>query len=147
VAVKALASAAPAGTVLAFDFGMKRIGVAVGETATRTAHPLLTLANRGAILGEVAVLIAEWRPVLLLVGLPTHADGTPHTMTARARGFASRLRGQFPLPVQLVDERFTTREASSALREASASATTRKDARDAIAAQIMLQAYLDQRAS
>src|SRR5215813_3158104 len=141
----ALASAAPAGTVLAFDFGTRRIGVAVGETAVGVAHPLATLANRDPTLDEIAALVAEWRPVLLLVGLPTHADGTPHAMTAKARRFAARLRARFALPVALSDERFTTREASSSLREASGSATKRKAARDAVAAQILLQAYLDQR--
>jgi putative Holliday junction resolvase len=147
VAVTALASATPAGTVLAFDFGARRIGVAVGETAIGVAHPLTTLANRDAILDDIAALVAEWRPALLLVGLPTHADGTPHGMTARARRFASRLRERFILPVSLADERFTTREATSVLRDASGSASVRKVARDAVAAQIMLQAYLDQHAT
>jgi putative Holliday junction resolvase len=142
-----LASATPAGTVLAFDFGVKRIGVAVGETTIGVAHPLITLANRDAILDDIAALVAEWRPAQLLVGLPTHADGTPHAMTGRARRFASRLRERFALPVSLADERFTTREASSQLREASGSASVRKGARDAVAAQILLQAYLDQYAS
>jgi len=147
VVVTALASAAPAGTVLAFDYGAKRIGVAVGETATGIAHPLVTLANRDATLDEIAALIAEWRPALLLVGLPTHADGTAHAMTARARRFASRLHARFALPVALADERFTTREATSALRDASDSASVRKGARDAVAAQVLLQAYLDEHAA
>jgi putative Holliday junction resolvase len=143
----ALASAVPAGTVLAFDFGTRRIGVAVGETKVGVAHPLATLANRDTTLNEIAALVAEWRPALLLVGLPTHADGTPHAMTSRARRFAAGLRARFALPVALSDERFTTREASSALREASGSASRRKAARDAVAAQILLQAYLDRRAA
>ena len=145
--VTALASAAPAGTVLAFDYGAKRIGVAVGEMATGIAHPLVTLANRDATLDEIAALIAEWRPAVLLVGLPTHADGTTHAMTARAHRFGSRLRERFALPVAFADERFTTREATSALRDAGDSASVRKAARDAVAAQIMLQAYLDQHAA
>jgi putative pre-16S rRNA nuclease len=144
VAVTASASAAPAGTVLAFDFGTQRIGVAVGETSLGVAHPLTTLANRGGQhFDAIAELIAEWRPVFLLVGLPTHADGTPHVMTTRARRFAGELRRRFALPVAFGDERFTTREASS--RSRGASARARKDMRDSLAAQVLLQAYLDGR--
>jgi len=143
MAVTALASAAPAGTVLAFDFGTRRIGVAVGETSLRVAHPLTTLANRGSQhFDAIADLIAEWRPALLLVGLPTHADGTPHVMTARSRRFASELRRRFALPVVFGDERFTTREAAS--RSRGASARARKHMRDSLAAQVLLQAYLDE---
>jgi putative Holliday junction resolvase len=83
--------------------------------------------------------------VLLLVGLPTHADGTPHAMTDRARRFAVELRGRFPVPVAFADERFTTKHALSKLREAGASSRAREAARDSLSAQIMLQAYLDAR--
>ena len=84
------ASAAPAGTVLAFDFGTERIGVAVGETELGVAHPLAIVSNRAGAerFRAIDALIAEWRPALLLVGLPTRADGTPHEMTARVRRFA-----------------------------------------------------------
>lgn len=145
MAVKRTASAAPAGTVLAFDYGTQRIGVAVGETATAVAHPLTTLVHRHshAPFERIAALVTEWRPALLLVGLPTHADGTPHAMTARARRFAEELRRRFAVPVAFADERFTTQHARSALRESGASPRARDDARDSVAAQIMLQAYLD----
>jgi putative Holliday junction resolvase len=145
MAARKNASAAPAGTVLAFDFGTRRIGVAVGEAQLRLAHPLATLDNGGGNehFERIAALIAEWHPVLLLVGLPTHADGTPHAMTDRARRFAAQLGSRFGLPVAFADERFSTREASSSLREASATRRARKDARDALAAQVFLQAYLD----
>jgi len=145
VAVNVTASANPAGSVLAFDFGTRRIGVAVGETEVRVAHPLGTLANSraGEHFERIAELIAAWQPVLLLVGLPTHADGTPHAMSARARGFAAQLRRRFRLPVAFGDERFTTREAAASLRAASPSARIRKQARDSVAAQIVLQDYLD----
>ena len=138
-------SAAPAGTVLAFDFGTERIGVAVGETQLGVAHPLATLGHRrgNGHFADIAALIAEWRPVLLLVGLPTHADGTPHAMTVRARRFAEQLRGRFALPVEFGDERFTTREAALALRDATAGGRNRDSVRDQVAAQILLQAYLD----
>lgn len=141
------ASAGPAGTVLAFDYGTQRIGIAVGETATAVAHPLTTLARRQARtpFERIAALISEWHPTLLLVGLPTHADGTPHAMTAQSRRFAEELRGRFALPVAFADERFTTKHALSALRESGASRRARDDARDSVAAQIILQAYLDAR--
>ena len=141
------ASAAPAGTVLAFDFGTERIGVAVGETELGVAHPLATVSNRAGAepFGAIEALITEWRPALLLVGLPTRADGTPHAMTARARRFARQLEGRFTLPVAFTDERFTTRAASSALRDAAPRARDRKVGRDSVAAQIILQDYLDRR--
>ncbi len=141
------ASAAPAGTVLAFDFGTERIGVAVGETELGVAHPLAIVSNRAGAerFRAIDALIAEWRPALLLVGLPVRADGTPHEMTARARRFARQLEGRFALPVAFCDERFTTRAASSALREAATRARDRKAVRDSVAAQLILQDYLDER--
>jgi putative Holliday junction resolvase len=144
-----MSSAPPAGTVLAFDFGTQRIGVAVGESRLGLAHPLTTIANAatGQRLGAIEALIAEWKPALLVVGLPTHADGGPHAMTARARRFAHELEDRFALPVKLCDERFTTRSAAGALREAGARGAARKSARDRVAAQLILQAYFDQRQS
>src|SRR5215831_1165227 len=140
-------SAPPAGTVLAFDFGTRRIGVAVGDVRLGLAHPLTTIENASTVqqLDAIGTLIAEWKPALLVVGLPTHADGTPHAMTARARRFARQLEGRFALPVAFCDERFTTHGAASALREAGARGAKRKSARDRIAAQLILQAYFDQR--
>jgi len=142
-----MSSAPPAGTVLAFDFGTQRIGVAVGETRLRLAHPLTTIENSsaGQTLGAIETLLTEWKPAFLVVGLPTHADGAPHAMTARARRFARELEQRFALPVMLCDERFTTHGAASALREAGARGEGRKMARDRVAAQLILQAYFDQR--
>ena len=141
------ASAAPAGTVLAFDLGTQRIGVAVGETELGVAHPLATVSSRASAerFRAIEALITEWRPALLLVGLPTHADGTPNEMTARARRFARQLEGRFTLPVAFTDERFTTRAASSALRDAATRPRDRKAVRDSVAAQLILQDYLDRR--
>ena len=81
---------APA-TVLAFDFGTRRIGVAVGNTITRTAQPLTTVSASDARerLAAIADLVTQWQPQMLVVGVPVHADGTPHAMTARARDFAT----------------------------------------------------------
>ena len=140
-------SAPPAGTVLAFDFGTRRIGVAVGDVRLGLAHPLTTIENASTVqqLDAIGTLIAEWKPALLVVGLPTHADGEPHAMTACARRFARQLEGRFALPVTLCDERFTTHGAAAALREAGARGAKRKSARDRIAAQLILQAYFDQR--
>jgi len=138
-------SASSAGTVLAFDFGTQRIGVAVGETRTGLAHPLVTIAaTRGdEWLREVTALVAEWHPALFVVGLPTHADGVPHAMTARAQRFGRQLERQFSIPVEFCDERFTTQGASDALREAGARSRERKRVRDQVAAQLILQDYLD----
>ena len=97
---------------LAFDFGTQRIGVATGNTVTRTAQPLRTVADAGASrFDAIAKLIAEWQPDALVVGVPFHPDGAPHDNTERARRFARQLQGRFQLPVHEVDERYTTTEA------------------------------------
>lgn len=131
--------------VLAFDFGRKRTGVAVGSQELGLAHPLATVdaektANRFSSIGE---LITEWRPVLLVVGLPVHADGTEHELTRLSRRFAQRLEGRFSIPVALVDERYTSLSASSALREAGVKGKKQKPMLDQVAAQLILQAYFN----
>jgi putative Holliday junction resolvase len=143
----AMSSAHSGGCVLAFDFGTRRIGVAVGDTGVGLAHPLATVpsAHGDECLRAIEALVAEWQPALLVVGLPTHADGVPHAMTERARRFAGQLERRFRLPVELCDERFTTHGASDALREAGARGRERKAARDRVAAQLILQDYLDRR--
>jgi putative Holliday junction resolvase len=100
---------------LAFDFGTKRVGVASGNTLTRTATPLRTVAAEGdARFAALGALVAEWQPDALVVGVPYHPDGAPHDNTARAQRFARQLRGRFKLPVHEVDERYTTTEAHAA---------------------------------
>ena len=97
---------------LAFDFGTKRVGVASGNTLTRTATPLRTVAAEGdARFAALGALIAEWQPDALVVGVPFHPDGAAHDNTARAQRFARQLHGRFKLPVHEVDERYTTTEA------------------------------------
>jgi putative Holliday junction resolvase len=147
VAAAVISSAAPAGTVLAFDFGTQRIGVAIGETGIGVAHPLATIAAKSGRerFEAIGALIEEWRPVLFVVGLPTHADGTAHAMTARALRFARQLKGRFGLPVTCCDERFTTYDAELALRGAGVRGRAGKTVRDQVAAQLILQSYLDQR--
>jgi putative Holliday junction resolvase len=100
---------------LAFDFGTRRVGVASGNSLTRTATPLTTLAQHGAArLDAIAALVDEWRPAELVVGVPRHPDGAAHVNTGRARRFARELRSRFGLTVHEIDERYTTTAARSA---------------------------------
>jgi putative Holliday junction resolvase len=124
------------GTVLAFDFGLKRIGVAVGEPELRTAHPLRAVSD----FSEIQKLVEEWKPASLVVGLPTSAKGEPHKMTRQAEDFARRLERRFKLPVARVDERYTSVEAEHRLRG------VKKKAIDSVAAQLILEQYFDQAA-
>lgn len=104
----------PATSYLAFDFGTRRVGVACGNSLTRGATPLSTIAATGdARFESIARLIAEWRPDALVVGVPRHPDGAAHENTLRAERFARQLRGRFGLPVHEVDERYSTVEAAS----------------------------------
>jgi putative Holliday junction resolvase len=109
------ASATPrAQTFLGFDFGLKRTGVAAGNSLLRQASPLATVAAEGdARFAPIGKLIAEWRPDALVVGVPVHPDGTPHDNTRRAQRFARQLHGRFGLPVHEVDERYSTTEAAA----------------------------------
>jgi len=100
---------------LAFDFGVRRVGVATGNSLTRTATPLTTVAAEGeARLAAIAALIDEWRPAALVVGVPRHPDGAAHANTERARRFGRQLAARFGLPVHEVDERYTTTDAKRA---------------------------------
>ena len=135
----------PDGTVLAFDFGEKRIGVATGETLLGSAHPLTVIRaesndDRFAAIGK---LIAEWQPVQLVVGLPTHADGTPHETTRLAQKFAERLRRRFHLPVAFADERLTSLDAEARLRETGRDSRSARPLLDAVAAQLILQTWFE----
>ena len=136
------------GTVLAFDFGEKRIGVAVGESQLALAHPLTTIVSERTQMrfAAIADLIAEWHPRLLVVGLPVHMDDTEHALTSRARRFARQLEGRFGLPVALVDERLSTFAAVELLHAAGVGARRQKPVRDQVAAQTILQTYFDQHA-
>jgi putative Holliday junction resolvase len=101
-------------TYLAFDFGLKRVGVASGNTLTGTAQPLRTVAATGdARFAAISRLVDEWRPDALVVGVPFHPDGAEHENTLRARRFARQLHGRLRLDVHEVDERYTTTEAHS----------------------------------
>lgn len=140
-----LSACLPEGTVLAFDFGLRRIGIAIGETVAGSARPLTVIdardnATRFAAIGHV---IAQWQPVLLVVGLPFSLDGQATDMTARCRRFANQLHGRFGLPVTLVDERITSAEAETQLRQHSHDWRQRKPLLDATSARIILQNYLN----
>ncbi|WP_059284337.1 MULTISPECIES: Holliday junction resolvase RuvX [Aquitalea] len=138
-------SAMPEGTVLAFDFGERRIGVAMGETMLGIAHPLLTIDTEltDARFAAIGKLIDEWRPSQLVVGLPMHQDDTEHQMTQLARRFANRLKGRFGLPVWLVDERLTSVIAESMLEEAGVRGRKQKPALDQVAAQAILATWFE----
>ena len=135
------------GTVLAFDFGEKRIGVAVGECELRSASPLFTFdaETNDARWSAVGRLLDEWKPVTLVVGLPLSPEGVPHDMTARAERFARQLEGRYRLPVVLQDERYTSAEADSQLRDEGGVRDwrSRKQKLDAHAAQLILKDYFD----
>jgi putative Holliday junction resolvase len=122
-------------TILGFDFGLKRIGVAVGNTVIRQAQPLATIekATNDAKFAAIATLVAEWQPARCVVGLPRHPDGAEHEMTLRCRRFANQLHGRFGVTTVLVDERY-----SSAVIP-----RQRGDLIDAQAAAIILQQYFD----
>ncbi|MGV3741521.1 MAG: Holliday junction resolvase RuvX, partial [Burkholderiaceae bacterium] len=97
-------------TVLGFDFGLKRIGVAVGNSVLRQAQPLTTIvaATNDAKFAEIESLMQEWRPAVCAVGLPRHSDGSEHEMTTRCRRFANQLQGRFKVETVLVDERYSS---------------------------------------
>jgi putative holliday junction resolvase len=139
----------PEGTVLGFDFGSVRIGVAVGETLTGLAHPLTLIASEPVVqrFEKIGALLAEWQPQQLVVGLPTHLDGVAHEMTQRCRRFGHQLHGRFNLPVTWVDERLSSVEAERRLQKAGQSVRQTKRHVDAVAAQILLQQWLDQHAA
>lgn len=124
------------GTLLAFDFGLKRIGVAVGNTVLRRAEALqiISAATNDGKFAELEKLIASWQPVLCVVGLPSHPDGSPDEMTQRCQRFANQLQGRFGVQTVLVDERY-----SSAVISAK-----RGERIDDQAAALILQQYFDQ---
>ena len=134
----------PKGTLLAFDFGLKRTGVAQGELEIGIAHPLTTLhaESRAQRLALVDSLVREWRPAGLVVGLPLHPDGAEHEMTRAARNFAAALEQRFHLPVFLADERYTSVLAES---EMATQGGKGKRQADSVAAQMILQGFLDAR--
>ena len=128
-------------TVMAFDYGTRRVGVAVGNSLTRRGQALKTIAapNADALFREIGHLLQEWQPSQLVVGLPVHPDGAEHAMTAKATRFGNQLHGRFNLAVEWVDERYT-----SAVLEGESEMQDNLDAHSA--ALILEQYFADQAA-
>jgi putative Holliday junction resolvase len=125
----------PPQTLLAFDYGLKRTGVASGNTVSGTAQPLTTIHAQGdARFPHIDRLIREWQPQALVVGVPFHPDGAEHENTQRARRFARQLHGRFGLPVHEVDERYSSTEALA----------MQAPDTDAAAAALLLEQYFHQ---
>lgn len=137
------------GTVLAFDFGTRRVGVAVGDLETGSAHPLAVIAAEGqARFAAIRRLVTEWRPCTLVVGLPAR-EGEAHPLAPRIERFARQLEGRFGLPVVRVDESYSSVEAEARLRAVAGARRTATVARrrslDGHAAQLLLAQYLADR--
>lgn len=129
-------------TYLGFDFGLKRIGVAVGQSLTRSANALVTLnaVKDKPDFDAISKLIEQWQPAALIVGLPLNMDGTDTHVTARVRRFCNQLRERYQLPVHLMDERLSTHEAERLLAQ---SGSKRGNDSDKLAAQLILQSWLE----
>ncbi|MBF79160.1 MAG: Holliday junction resolvase RuvX [Pseudomonadales bacterium] len=130
---------------MAFDYGTRQIGVAVGQTLTGSAEPLTNLRARDGVpdWDQLARLIREWEPNVLVVGLPLNMDGSASDMSERAARFARRLNGRFQLPVETVDERLSTFEAKQHLKDQGRTPSSyRDDPVDSLAAALLLQTWL-----
>lgn len=133
------------GNILGFDFGTKRIGVAVGQLITASATPLNTIsAEQGKPdWNMLDKIIQEWQPIALVVGIPLNMDGTPQTISKQAQHFAQELQQHYNLPVYTADERLTTRAAREQIFETGGYRALNKHQVDSIAAQIILAAWLE----
>ncbi len=137
----------PAVRVLGFDFGVKRIGVAVGQSLTGRASPLKPLAARDGVPDweQVARLVAEWAPDAFVVGLPLNMDGTEGEISQRARKFANRLHGRFGKPAHLMDERLSSFEAKGIVMAQSGERDFGRFSVDGLAASLIIESWLAQR--
>lgn len=136
-------------TILAFDFGLRRIGVAVGQDVTGSASPLGVVSNRetGVDHARIAALVKEWCPTALVVGMPAHADGSPSDIQAHIDTFIEQL-GNYGLPIETIDERHTSTEAEQVLKRARAAGTRgriTKDSIDSAAAVFIAERYFASR--
>jgi putative Holliday junction resolvase len=134
-------------TLLGFDYGTRRIGVAVGQDISHSVTPLTTLSSQNdkPDWNAISKLIAEWRPDRLVVGLPLHLDGSTQPLTEKAQRFGNQLKGRYNLPVEMVDERLTSHEAEAEL--AAQGGKVAKADIDALAAALILQSWLDQQSN
>jgi putative holliday junction resolvase len=131
-------------TLLGFDFGTRKIGIAVGQTVTRSATPLKTLRNRGEQPDWVGIesLVREWHPDAAVVGLPYHMDDREADWAPRVQRFARQIQGRFGLPVHLIDERLTSVEAHRQLATRLGTKAPDRNAVDALAAALILETWL-----
>jgi putative Holliday junction resolvase len=131
-------------TLLAFDYGTQNIGVASGQTITRSANPQTPLKAKDGIpdWNQIEKLLKEWQPDLVLVGLPLNMDDTESELSARARKFANRLHGRFGVKVAMVDERLSSFVAKSEVMERGGSRNYKKNPVDSIAARVILESWL-----
>ena len=134
-------------TLLGFDFGTKRIGIAIAQEITGIANPLTTVTaiKHKPDWDSISKIIQEWQPDLLVVGLPLHMDGTEQEMTQAARRFSNQLNGRYNIPIALMDERLSSNEAESILNEQSGSQSLFQDKAqiDMISAQLILQSWIE----
>jgi putative holliday junction resolvase len=133
--------APPPISVMGFDYGTKRIGVAIGQTLTRTARPLAIITIHPPVFpwDKIDALLIEWRPVVLVVGLPQYSDGSYNSISQAARTFSQQLQQRSHLPVHLIDETLSSIEATQRMQPTGRKQKTRVDA---VAAQIILETWL-----
>ena len=131
------------GAVLAFDFGERRIGVAVGDRELGIAHPLETIRYQRDEdpMPAIKALVSEWHPVLFVVGLPVNVDGSPHDLAHAVQQFSDSLAQRFGVAVRLIDERYTSAAASGLLNEAGIRGRRQKEFLDQVAAQMILEDF------
>ncbi len=138
-------SVVAARTFLCFDYGLKRIGVAVGQELTGTASALTTVTARNGKPDwpTITRLFEEWRPDAVVVGLPLNMDGTDHELSRRARRFGNQLHGRYNLPTHFIDERLSSLEAESLLKDGLRQKKhSKKDDIDKLAAKVILETWL-----
>ncbi|KEA54571.1 Holliday junction resolvase [Mangrovibacter sp. MFB070] len=134
------------GTILAFDFGTRSIGVAIGQKITGTARPLSALKAKDGVpdWDQIGRILKEWQPDFLVVGLPLNMDGTEQPLTTRAKKFANRLHGRFGITVELHDERLSTVEARAGLFEQGGFKALDKGSVDSASAVVILESWFEQ---
>ena len=135
----------PDQVLLGFDFGMKRIGVAVGQIITRTARPLTTVSAHKGVPSwdKINALVQTWRPDALVVGIPLNMDGTPQSITESVYGFIRQLKDHYELPVYEVDERLSTQDARQRIFNEGGYKALQNGQVDSVAAQLILQNWLE----
>jgi putative Holliday junction resolvase len=134
------------GNIIGFDFGQKRIGVAVGNNVYKTAQALITIdsSSNSQKFEAIQKIIEEWQPISIVVGVPFNVDGSEHKVTNLSKKFAKQLEQKYSLPTHLIDERYTSIEANHEIKDKKIDLKKKKLLIDQIAAKIILQSYLDQ---